>query len=163
MILKSLTAGVAAAALIGAAAIGATTLSMVSAPVAAANPAVADVPLQPGAPVPSAAELTQLLTSLASPGVSFSNKGYLIENGVGIIEGKTADRLLSNAAADGYLPLSFNVANITSPGPGLAAATVTASGPQLAPVTQNVTFVNQAGAWKLSRASATSLLQAALG
>jgi hypothetical protein len=42
--------------------------------------------------------------------------------------------------------------------PGAASADVTASGPQLAPTTQNLTFVNQGG-WKLSRSSAMSLLQ----
>ena len=41
---------------------------------------------------------------------------------------------------------------------GVAAVAATASGPQLAPTTQNITFVNQGG-WKPSRSSAMSLLQ----
>ena len=166
MRLKSFTTGAAVAAVAGGLALGVTSLtsgaSLSSAP--AVQPVVFDVPLPaqppPAAAVPTAAELTGILIGLANPAVPFSNKDYLIEGGVGIIEGKTADRLLKNAASKGYLPLSFQVTNIVPAGPN-TNATVTASGPQLAPTTQTVTFVNQGG-WKLSRASATSLLQSAL-
>lgn len=47
--------------------------------------------------------------------------------------------------------MSFNVSKIQPAGPGAATADVAVSGPKLAaPVTQNVTFVNQ-GNWMLSR------------
>ena len=56
-------------------------------------------------------------------------------------------------------PLPLDPANSVPSSDELAAsADVTASGPQLAPTTQNITFVNQGG-WKLSRSSAMSLLQ----
>ena len=103
-----------------------------------------------------------LLTSLADPGVSFRSKSGLVEGGVGVIEGRTADSLMKNAAAEGKLPLRFTVANIAPAGPDAATADITASGPSGVPTTQNVTFVNQGG-WKLSRGSALSLLSSASG
>jgi len=121
----------------------------------------APLPLDPAADLPTSGQLVSLLNSLADPGVSFRSKGGLVEGGVGIIEGRTADALMKNAAAQGKLPLSFQVANIAPAGPGAATADVTASGPT-GSVTQNVTFVDQGG-WKLSRGSAMSLLQAASG
>jgi hypothetical protein len=57
--------------------------------------------------------------------------------------------------------LSFNVSNIQPSGPNAATADVAVSGPKLpAPVTRNLTFVNQ-GDWTLSQDSAAQLLQAA--
>ena len=165
MSLKSLTIGVAAAAMVGAAAVGVTSVAS-AAP--AATPATigagvgAPLPLDPAADVPTADELTGILTQLADPGVPFANKGNLVQGGIGFFESRTADRMLQNANAKGYLPLSFQIANIAPAGPGAATATVTVAGPQLAPNTQTVTFVNQ-GDWKLSRSSATALLQSALG
>ena len=162
MSLKSLTTGVAAATLVGAAAAG--VISIASAPTSTA-PAVTPVvfgvplPLDPVGDVPTSDQLAGLLNSLADPSVPFRSKGGLVEGGVGIIEGRTADALLKNAAAQGKLPLTFQVANVVPTGPGTAAADVTASGPS-GSVTQNITFVNQGG-WKLSRGSAVSLLQAA--
>jgi hypothetical protein len=162
--LKSLTTGVAAATLVGAAAAG--VISIASTAPTATTPAIAPVVFGVPLPLdqinPTTAELTSVLTGLADPGVPFRNKSGLVEGGVGIIEGRTADRLLSNANAKGELPLSFQVSNIVPDGNGSATATVTASGPQLAPTTQTVTFVNQGG-WKLSRGSALSLLQSAMG
>jgi hypothetical protein len=162
--LKSLTNGVVAAAMVGAAVVGVTSVAS-AAP--AANSAVAPagfgapLPLDPPADVPSADQLTGILSGLADPSVPFRSKSGLVEGGVGFIEGKTADRLLATAGSKGDLPLSFQVSNITPAGPGEATATVVASGPQMAPTTQTVTFVDQGG-WKLARASATTLLQTAL-
>jgi len=57
--------------------------------------------------------------------------------------------------------LSFNVSNIQPAGPNSVTADVATSGPKLpAPVTKNLTFVNQ-GNWMLSRASAMQLIRAA--
>jgi hypothetical protein len=161
--LKSLTTGVAAATLVGAAAAG--VISIASTAPTANTPAVTPVvfgvplPLDPVGDVPTADQLAGLLNSLADPNVPFRSKGGLVEGGVGIIEGRTADALMRNAAAQGKLPLTFQVANIVPAGPGAATADVTASGPS-GSVTQNITFVQQGG-WKLSRGSAMSLLQAA--
>jgi hypothetical protein len=161
--LKSLTTGVAAATLVGAAAAGVISIASTTPP--ANSPAITPVvfgvplPLEPVADVPTSDQLASLLNSLADPSVPFRSKGGLVEGGVGIIEGRTADSLMKNAAAQGKLPLTFQVANVVPAGPGAAAADVTASGPSGA-VTQNITFVNQGG-WKLSRGSALSLLQAA--
>ncbi|NBP86282.1 MAG: hypothetical protein EBU54_14240, partial [Mycobacteriaceae bacterium] len=84
-------------------------------------------------------------------------KGNLVEGGIGRIEARTADALMLKAVANGQLPLSFSVANIAPAGPGAATASVTASGPTMPPTTQSITFVDQGG-WKLSRASATTVL-----
>jgi hypothetical protein len=165
--LKTLVTGVAAAAVVGGAAAGVTYIasgSSSSAP--AVQPVVFDVPLPqqpaPAAPgLPTTDQLTSVLYGLANPNVPFGSKDGLVEDGVGVVEGRTVDRLVAGAVEKGYFPLSFQVANIVPAGPGRASATVTASGPQLAPTTQTVTFVNKGG-WKLSRASGLSLLEAAL-
>ncbi|MBO0864403.1 MAG: hypothetical protein J2P16_04940 [Mycobacterium sp.] len=161
MSVKSLATGVAAIAAIGAAAAGVTSLASVSPGPAQVQPVVfgAPLPLDPAASLPTPGELVGVLNSLQDPSVPFASKGYLVQGGVGGTEGRIADHELQKAAQKGQLPLSFNVANIAPAGPGAASAEVTATGPSLAPTTQNVTFVNQGG-WKLSRASAMSVLQA---
>jgi hypothetical protein len=162
--LKSLTIGVAAAVMVGAAAVGVTSVASVAPGASPAiTPVVFGAPLPLDASLPTPGDLTGVLNGLADPGVPFSQKGGLVEGGVGIIESHTADRLLANAGRKGDLPLSFQLSNIAPAGPGSVTATVVASGPQLAPTTQTVTFVNHDGSgWKLSRGSATSLLQAAM-
>jgi hypothetical protein len=159
--LKSLATGVAAVAAIGAAAAGAISMTSDTRPAPQVKPVVfgAPLPMQPGADVPTPDQLTNVLYGLANPGVSFASKSYLVEGGIGPVEARIADKQMKKAQANGDLPLAFQVANIAPAGPGAATADVTASGPRLAPTTQNVTFVDQGG-WKLSRASAMSVLQA---
>jgi hypothetical protein len=158
---KSLATGVAAVAAIGAAAAGVTCIASVTSATRHVQPVVfsAPLPLAPGADVPSPDQLITVLNGLQNPSIPFASKSYLVEGGVGGVEGRIADRKLQKAAANGSLPLTFNIANITPAGPGAAAADVTASGPHMAPTMQNITFVNQGG-WKLSRGSAMTLLQA---
>jgi len=158
--LKLLATGVAAAAIIGGAAAGVTSIAY-GTPLAspAVHPVVfgAPLPLDPAADVPSADQLNSVLYGLADPNVPFRSKSNLVEGGVGLVEGRTADALMRNAVAKGILPMSFSVANIAAAGPGAATASVTATGPGMAPTTQTITFVDQGG-WKLSRSSATSVL-----
>ena len=175
--LKALTTGVAALGAIGAAAIGVTSLAPVPAGSAAQvqlaavgvpggsalpqDPPPAPAPPASGVTMPSSAQLTGLLNSLADPSVSFTNKGNLVEGGISGTEAHLADHELQKAAKKGDLPLTFSVANIQPGAAGSATADVSVSGPKLPnPVTQSVTFVNQ-GSWMLSRASAMQLLQAA--
>jgi hypothetical protein len=165
---KSIVTGAAAVAAIGAAADGMTSIAFTGPP--PVQPVAFGAPLPqdpapapaPGANVPTAAQLTGLLNSLADPNVSFVNKSNLVEGGISGTEAHIADHELKKAAKNGDLPLAFDVANIQpGAGPGSATADVSVSGPKLPnPVTQNVTFVNQ-GSWMLSRASAMDLLQAA--
>jgi hypothetical protein len=167
MIVKSLAAGAAAIAAVGAAASGiAPTVTMTATNPAASRAVLAvfgaPLPLAPAADVPTPGQLTGLLNSLADPGVPFADKAGLVEGGVAPMEASVADRKLQKAARKGELPLSFSVANIQPSGPGAATADVTVSGPQLSPRTMNVTFVDQ-GSWMLSSASAMQLLQAASG
>lgn len=157
---KSLATGVAAVAAIGAVAAGVTSIASVTLATPRVQPVVfgAPLPLAP-ADVPTVDQLVTVLNGLQNPSVPFASKSYLVEGGVGGVEGRIADRKLQKAAANGSLPLTFNVANITPAGPGVASADVTATGPHMAATTQNITFVNQSG-WKLSRGSAMTLLQA---
>ena len=157
---KMLATCMAAAAIAGGAAAGITSgISITS----SASPAVqlavfgAPLPLDPAADVPTTDQLTGVLISLADPGVPFASKGYLVEGGIGRIEARTADALMKNAVANGQIPLSFTVGDVVPTGPGLANATVTAAGPGMPATTQSVTFVDQGG-WKLSRASASTVL-----
>lgn len=160
---KSLATGVAIAAAIGAASVGVIFNSSVTATTPQVQPVVFGAPMPmdpaPAADVPTADQLIGVLNQLQNPSVPFASKSYLVEGGVGGVEGHIADKKLKQAAANGSLPLSFNIANIVPAGPGTASADVTATGPHLAPTTQNITFVNQGG-WKLSRSSAMTLIQA---
>ena len=157
MSLKSLTTGIAAAATVGAAALGVISLASATEVVLGAT-----LPQASADNLPSTGELTSILTQLADPNLGFhSDKSNLVEGGIGIIEGKTADRLLQSANKNGSLPLVFNVSPPTPAGDNAVSAVVAASGPHLAPTTQTLTFINQGG-WKLSKESATSLLQAAM-
>ena len=168
---KFFATSVAALAVIGGAAAGMASiaapselalvqLAAVGAPLPQDPPPA--LPPAAGANVPTPAQLTGLLNSLADPNVPFANKSNLVEGGISGTEAHMADHELKKAAKNGDLPLAFNVTNV-QPGtaPGSATADVAVSGPKLpSPVTQSVTFVNQ-GAWVLSRASAMQLLQAA--
>jgi hypothetical protein len=163
--LKYLTTGLAAAAFVGAAAVGVTSIASVP---TTATPAItpvvfgAPLPLAPGDPLDGT--LTNVLTTLAGPG-SFraEPKMDLIQGGVGIIEGRTADRLFTNASQNGDLPLQFSLGPIQSDG-ATATTTVTATGPRMtAPVSQQVTFINEGGTWKVAKNSALALLSAAGG
>ena len=162
---KSIATGVAAVAAIGAAAAGVTSIASVTPttpqmqPVAVGAQLPQDPP--PGANVPTADQLTGLLNSLADPGVSYTTKTGLVEGGISSGEGHMFDHELRKAYRDGEFPLSFNVANIQPSGPNAATADVAVSGPKLpAPITKNLTFINQGG-WALSQDSATQLVQAA--
>ncbi|WP_414687797.1 hypothetical protein [Mycobacterium sp.] len=159
--MKSLATGLAAVAAIGAAAAGVTSIASVAPSAPHVQPVAfgAPLPLDPAADVPTPDQLVSVLNGLQNPNIPFASKSNLVEGGVGGVEGRIADRKLQKAAQNGSLPLSFTVANIAPAGPGAASADITASGPNLAPTTQNITFVNQ-GTWKLSRSSAMSLLQA---
>lgn len=161
MSVKSLATGFVAVAAIGAAAAGVTSLASGSPAAPQVQRVVfgAPLPLDPGADVPTPGQLMNVLNGLQNPGVPFASKSNLVEGGVGPVEARLADRQLQKAVKNGDLPLSFQVTNIAPAGPGAASADVTASGPRLAPTTQNITFIDQGG-WKLSRSSAMSLLQA---
>lgn len=157
---KILATCVAAAAIAGGAAAGVAAVEALTPNVSpSVQPVVFGVPLplDPAADLPTPDQITGVLAGLADPGVPFANKSYLVEGGIGRIEARTADALMRNAVAKGQIPLSFTVANIVPAGPGLATASVTAAGPGMPATTQTVSFVDQGG-WKLSRASATSVL-----
>jgi hypothetical protein len=169
---KSLATGMAAVAAIGAAAAGVTCIASVTAvsprvqPVVFGAPSPASGryphPQDPVAPVgvdlPTANQLATVLNALQDPSVSFAQKGDLIEGGVPVPIG-IADHELQKAASKGSLPLIFNITNITPSGPGAAMATITASGPHLAPTPEYLRFVDQGG-WKLSHDSAMTLVSA---
>jgi hypothetical protein len=160
---KSLATGMAAIAAIGAAAAGVTYIASVTAVSPQVQPVVfyAPHPLDPavpGADVPTPDQLVSVLNSLQDPSVPFASKSNLVEGGVGGVEGHMADKKLQKAAANGSLPLTFNITNIQPAGPAAASANITAAGPHLSPITENLTFVDQGG-WMLSRTSAMTLIQ----
>lgn len=159
---RGLTGLAGAAALAGAVATGVISASFgAPATTTQVHPVVFGVPMpldDPAADVPSPDQLYSVLAGLADPGVSFRSKSYLVEGGIGPIEGRTADAMMRDASVRGVLPLSFRVSDIAPAGHGYAMANVTASGPGLAATTQSITFVRQGG-WKLSRISAAQVLQ----
>lgn len=118
----------------------------------------APLPLDPAADLPTAGQLFDLLNALQDPNVSFSDKSHLVEGGISPMEAHLADTRLKQAVAHGELPLKATVTNVVSTGANTVSADVTISGPKLTPVTQNLTFVDQGG-WKISRASAVTLLE----
>jgi hypothetical protein len=158
---KSIAAGVAALAAIGGAAAGGAAIAPQGGVAqvhlsAVGGPLPQDPPPAPvaSANLPSSAQLTALMNSLVDPGVPFADKSNLIEGGINGMQASMADHRLQKAAANGDLPLTFNITNIQPAAPGSATADVAVSGPKLPnPVTQNWTFVNQ-GSWMMSRTSA---------
>ena len=169
--MKSTAAGAAALAVIGGAAAGIASIAAPSglAPVqlaAVGAPLPQDPPPPPNPPaqgLPTPDQLTGLLINLSDPGASYKTKDGLVEGGISSGEGHLVDHELRKAYRDGELPLSFNVSNIQPAGANGASADVAISGPKLpAPVTKNLTFINQGG-WQLSRDSATQLVQAVQG
>ena len=162
MSLKSLTTGVAAATLVGAAAVGVTSIAPVP-----RSPQIAPVVF--GAPLPLdddpalAGQLQGILNQLAN-GATITENADLVQGGLGFFEGRTANRLINNARQNGDLPLNLAVTDVSPPtADGSVNATVNASGPKLAGTTQQVTFVpGGPSGWQVSKASATSLMQAAL-
>jgi hypothetical protein len=154
----------AALAAIGAAAAGVTCIASVTSVSPHVQPVVFGMPLprdpvaQAGVDLPTADQLATVLNTLQDPSVSFANKGDLVEGGIPYPIG-LADHELQKAASKGSLPLTFNITNIAPAGPGAATATITASGPRLAPTPEYLRFVDQGG-WKLSADSAKTLISA---
>ena len=163
MTVKTLATGMAALAAIGAAAAGVTCIASVTAvsprvqQVVFGTPLPLDPPAPAGVDLPTAYQLTTVLNTLQDPSVPFANKGDLIEGGIPV-SATLADHELQKAAAKGSLPLTFNISNIAPAGPGAATATITATGPHLAPTPEYLRFVDQGG-WKLSHDSAMTLIQ----
>lgn len=161
MTLKTLAAGVAAVAMVGAAAAGVTSIAT-GAPMAAntaVQPVVRDIPL-PLAPAPELqAPLLQTLNGLAGAGSFAGPKGTYIEGGLGRIASRVADAKYKDAAAQGYFPLSFVVADVDRNG-GSATANVTLTAANGATTSQPVMFVAGPSptGWQLSQASAQQLL-----
>jgi hypothetical protein len=157
---KSLATGIAAVAAIGAAAAGVTCIASVTGASPRVQPVVFGVPLpqDPAVDLPTPDQLVTVLNTLQDPSVSFASKGYLVDGGIPVPIG-IADHELQKAASKGSLPLTFNISNIVPAGPGAATATITASGPRLAPTPEYLTFVDQGG-WKLSHDSAMTLISA---
>ena len=143
MTLKTLVTGVAAAAVVGGAAMGVTSIA--SSAIAGADDCV------------DAGTLQGVLDTLVAPGVPFSSAGKsgLVEGGVGVLKGKLADGALKNAYAEGTLPTAITVAPPTCASPTSATSTVSAAGKSMP-----ITFVNEVGTWKVSSASASTVLAA---
>jgi hypothetical protein len=123
-------------------------------------PVVFGVPLPADTDPSLTGELTGILNQLANTG-KVSDKGYLIEGGLPKGSGGYADAKLKDAAAKGYLPLSFNLTPPEVNG-NTATTTVTATSPAASLPAQQLTFVNSGG-WKLSRASALAIVSALQG
>jgi hypothetical protein len=147
--LKSLAIGAIA---MGAAAAGATS--------AAAAPPPQDPPPAPGLPTPE--QLSNLCNQATDPGVSYTTKTNLVQNGIPPEEGHVADHDLRKAYRNGNFPETFAVTNIAPAGPDMAQADVAISGPKFAgPVEKHLAFVNQGGNWMLQHDAAIALIQAA--
>lgn len=122
-------------------------------------PVVKGIPL-PDAPAPDLqAPLLQTLQGLAGGGSFSGAKGSYIQGGLGRFEGIAADREYSKAAAKGYFPLSFIVADIDSDGTS-ATANVTATANTGGTKTEPVLFVAGPSptGWQISKQSALALL-----
>ncbi len=157
----SLAAGAAAAVVVAGAAAGVTSIAVGSGTVAppAVQPVVFDVPL-PAAPAPDLhGPILSTLNALSGPGSFTGAKASYIQGGLGGIEARMADSGLSNAAAKGYFPLNFSVADIDQNG-GVATANVTAAAASGNVATQPLTFIAGPSptGWQISRQSAMALI-----
>ena len=142
MTLKTLVTGIAAAAAMSGAAVGVTSIA--SPAIAAADDCI------------DAGTLQGVLDTLVSQGVPFSSpaKSNLVQGGVGPVKGRLADGALKNAYAEGTLPTAIAVAPPACNG-NAATSTVSAAGKSMP-----ITFVNEFGIWKVSSASASTVLAA---
>ena len=181
--MKSVAISVAALAVIGGAAAGFASVAAPAAPTidlaqvqlaavgAPYGPALPqDPPPPPPAPpvprqnLPIADQLSSLCNQVTDPGVSYTTKTNLVENGITPDEGHVADHDLRKAYRDGKFPQQFNVTNIQPAGPNAAQADVAISGPKFAgPVTKHLAFVNQGGNWVMQHDAAIALIQASTG
>ena len=86
-------------------------------------------------------------------------KHFVTPDGERPVETRLADTKYRDAAAKGYFPLNFVIANIDQNGP-VATAFVTATAANGAAASQPVTFVNGPSptGWQLSKQSALALL-----
>jgi hypothetical protein len=141
--LKSLVTGVAAVAAVGGAAVGVTSV---------ASPAIAfaeDCAVDSGT-------LQGVVDSLVAPGGDFAGpKGQLISPPLGFTTGKLANGTLRNLYAKGTLPTQISISPPTCVSPNTATSQISAVGQ-----TMPITFVNEAGTWKVTAASATSVINA---
>lgn len=99
------------------------------------------------------------LTKLTDAGISYKEKGNLVENGINQQEGHGLDHDLRKAYRHGELPYTFDVTDVAPTDPGQAVANVNISGPKMAQQTQPIQLVDQGG-WVLSHDSAVGLMQA---
>jgi hypothetical protein len=168
---KSIITGVAALAVVGGAAAGITSIAAAGGP-AAVQLAAVGAPLGPALPqdpppgqgLPTPEQLANLCNQVTDPGVSYTTKTNLVENGISPGEGHVADHDLRKAFRDGKFPETFNVTNIAPAGPNAAQADVAISGPKFAgPVSKHLAFINQNGNWIMQHDSAIGLIQAATG
>lgn len=121
-------------------------------------------PPAPAAPgqLPTPDQLANLCNQATDPGVSYTTKTNLVENGISPDEGHVADHDLRKAYRNGNFPETFTVTNVVPAGPNLAGAQVAIAGPKFAgPVTKQLVFVNQGGNWVLQHDAAIALIQAA--
>ncbi len=112
--------------------------------------------------LPTADQLSNLCNQATDPGVSYTTKNNLVENGISPDEGHVADHDLRKAYRNGNFPEQFAVTNIQPAGPNMAQADVAISGPKFAgPVTKHLVFIDQGGNWILQHDAAIALIQAA--
>jgi hypothetical protein len=169
--MKSVATSVAALGAIGAAAVGVTSAAFVPAGPAQVQLAAVGAPLPqdppppaPGQNLPTPDQLSGLCAQTTDPGVSYTTKTNLVENGISPDEGHVADHDLRKAYRDGKFPEQFNVTNIQPAGPNMAQADVAITGPKFAgPVTKHLVFIDQGGNWMLQHDAALALVQAATG
>ncbi len=169
--MKSVAAGVAALAIIGGPAAGFVSSASVAPPSDPAQVRLAAVgapqpqdppPPAPGQNLPTPDQLSNLCNQATDPGVSYTTKTNLVENGISPDEGHVADHDLRKAYRNGNFPETFTVTNIQQAGPNMAGAQVAIAGPKFAgPVTKQLVFVNQGGNWMLQHDAAIALIQAA--
>jgi hypothetical protein len=146
---------------IGAAAALAAAGGAIALPIGLAQ---ADPVPPPGQALPTPEQLSTLCTQATDPGVSYTTKTNLVQNGIAPDEGHLADHELRKAYREGKFPETFAVTNIAPAGPDAAQADVAISGPRfVGPVTKHLAFVNQGGNWVLQHDAALALLQAATG
>lgn len=161
--MKSVVISAAALAVIGGGAAGVAAAGPAAAqvqPAAVGAPLPQDPPPAPGLPTPE--QLSNLCNQATDPGVSYTTKTNLVENGIAPDEGHVADHDLRKAYRNGNFPETFTVTNIAPAGPNAAQADVAIAGPKFAgPVTKHLAFVNQGGNWVLQHDAAIALIQAA--
>lgn len=128
--------------------------AIVTTTLACAPGAHADPGPPPGAPVPTAEQVTAILNQLTDPAIPDADKATLVEGGLSPDEMSQNDQGLAKLDRHHALPFAFTVTDVQPAINNLAGVTAALTGPrQPVPVIRPLVLVDHDGTWQLTHDS----------